>query len=80
MRVRVQKWGNSLALRIPKPFAEEIGMDQGTPVDLSLVDGKLVVEPVSDDGPTLAQLLDGVTRRNLHEATDWGDPAGSEAW
>jgi antitoxin MazE len=55
-------------------------MDQGTPVDLSLVDGKLVVAPVSDDGPTLARLLDGVTRDNLHEAADWGDPTGDEAW
>jgi len=47
MRIRVQKWGNSLALRIPKPFAEEAQVKQGTAVDLSLADGKLVATPVS---------------------------------
>lgn len=80
MRTRVQKWGNSLALRIPRPYAEEIGMKPGTPVDLSIADGKLVVAPVPADGPSLDQLLAGVTRRNLHEAVAWDDPLGREAW
>jgi antitoxin component of MazEF toxin-antitoxin module len=44
MRTRVQKWGNSLALRIPKPLATEIGLRRNSPVDVSLVDGRLVRE------------------------------------
>jgi antitoxin MazE len=48
MKVQVQKWGNSLALRIPKSFAVEFSIEQGTLVDVSVVEGKLVVAPVTD--------------------------------
>ncbi|MEK7353303.1 MAG: AbrB/MazE/SpoVT family DNA-binding domain-containing protein, partial [Chloroflexota bacterium] len=57
MRSRVQKWGNSLALRIPKSFADEAGIQKETPVELSLADGKLVITPVTEPKPTLEQLL-----------------------
>ena len=43
MRTRIQKWGNSLALRIPKSFAAEVKLEQGSEIEVSLVDGKLVV-------------------------------------
>jgi len=66
MKVRVQKWGNSLALRIPKSFAVESSIEQGTLVDVSVVEGKLVVAPVSDKTYTLKGLLGGVTKRNIH--------------
>ena len=45
MLVRISKWGNSLALRIPAPFAQETGIESGTEVDLALEDGKLVITP-----------------------------------
>jgi antitoxin component of MazEF toxin-antitoxin module len=45
MESRVQRWGNSLAVRIPKPLAAEIGLEDSSPVELSLQDGKLVVAP-----------------------------------
>ncbi len=65
MKTRAQKWGNSLALRIPKPFAEQIGLRANTPVDLSVVDGALVVRPIAPQPPTLEELLRGVTDDNL---------------
>ena len=78
MKTRVQKWGNSLALRIPKSFAVEAGLDQGAVVDLALVDGTIIVTP---PGPvTLEQLLAGITPENLHGEYDFGDPAGNEVW
>jgi len=80
MRVRIQKWGNSLALRIPKPFAEEARVRQGSIVDLSMAEGRLVAAPLSRSRWTLARLLAGVTRRNLHRETDFGRPVGREAW
>ena len=80
MRLRIQKWGNSLALRIPKPFAEEARVKQGSIVDLSLSEGKLVAAPVSREEWTLARLLAGVTRRNLHGDSDFGPPVGREVW
>jgi antitoxin MazE len=80
MRVRVQKWGNSLALRIPKPFALETALKPGSAVDLSIADGKLIAEPVSRNRFTLTKLLAGVTRKHLHEEVDMGQSTGREAW
>ena len=47
MKTRVQKWGNSLALRIPKSFASEVGLKSESPVEVSMEDGKLVIAPVA---------------------------------
>lgn len=80
MRVRVQKWGNSLALRIPKAFARETALDQGAEVDLTLEDGRLVVTPRRVPAYELSDLVEGITRENRHEETDTGGSAGSEGW
>jgi len=80
MRLRVQKWGNSLALRIPKPFAKEVRVRQGTVIDLSLADGKLVIMPVSREKWTLASLVAGITKKNIHGETDFGPAVGREVW
>lgn len=80
MRTRVKKWGNSLALRIPKSFATEVGLDCDTPVDISLIDGKLVVTPAIESMLTLEHLLAQVTEDNLHREVDTGPAMGNEAW
>jgi len=78
MRTQVQKWGNSLGLRIPKSFATEVGLNQGSPVELSLTGGRLVVEPIVDGEETLDDLLAQVTDENLHGEVDFGPPVGKE--
>jgi antitoxin MazE len=80
MRVQIQKWGNSLALRIPKPFAEEAAVREGTVVDLSLTEGKLIAVPATKGRVTLKRLLSQVTKDNLHKEVDFGSAAGREAW
>lgn len=80
MRVQVQKWGNSLALRIPKPFAAEVQVEEGTFVDLSVVEGKLVATPATRKKTTLSQLLAKVSRANLHGEVETGPSVGREAW
>ncbi len=80
MKTRVQKWGNSLALRIPKSFAAEAGLEKETAVDLSLTEGKLVITPLAKSSPTLEQLLAQVTEDNLHNEVDTGPAMGKEAW
>ena len=80
MRTRVQKWGNSLALRIPKSFANEVGFQKETPVEVSLADGKLVITPVAKPKLTLKQLLAKVTKENLHHEVDTGSTVGNETW
>ena len=80
MKTRVQKWGNSLALRIPKSFAAEAGLREDAPVELSLVQGKVVIRPIAPEPPTLDELLRGVTDENLHGEWDTGPAVGRELW
>jgi antitoxin MazE len=80
MRARVQKWGNSLALRIPKSFATETALDQGAEVELTLENGRLVVTPVPEPSYDLSELLAQVRPENLHAETETGASTGAEAW
>lgn len=80
MRTKVQKWGNSLALRIPKPFADELGLRPGTAVEVSLEKGKLVVSATDSFSISLDDLLEGITRSNLHREVRTGPAVGDEAW
>ena len=80
MRVQVQKWGNSLALRIPKPFAEDMGVQEGTAVRLSVAKGRLVAAPIHARKVRLRDLLDGITKKNLHGEVSTGRRVGREVW
>ncbi len=80
MRAKIQKWGNSLSLRIPKAFAIEAAMEEGSTVDISVDDGKIVVTPVRARTFQLQDLLSEVTRDNLHDEIDMGAPQGRESW
>lgn len=81
MQSKVQKWGNSLAVRIPKIFAEEVGLADDTPIELRLERGGLVIEPLAAYVPSLDALLDDVTPENVHGEVDRpGRSQGSEAW
>jgi antitoxin MazE len=79
MRTRIQKWGNSLAVRIPKPFADGAGFRQSTEVEVSLEEGELRVAPVHRRWQ-LDQLLSKVTKRNRHAEVETGPVAGREVW
>jgi antitoxin MazE len=78
MRTRIQPWGNSLALRIPKPFAAEAGLEQQSEVDVAVIDRPLVITP--RPSPALSDLLAQVTDENLHGEIDSGSPVGREVW
>ena len=80
MRTHVKKWGNSLAVRIPRSFAAEAGLEPDAAVEMTLVDGSLVVRSVSDGNARLAEMLRRVTDDNLHGEVDEGPAVGAEAW
>ena len=80
MLTKVQKWGNSLALRIPKSFAADAHIEKDSVVEVSLVDGQIIVKPVVMPKWTLDQLLAGVKIENIHHEMDTGDPVGNEVW
>lgn len=80
MRARVQRWGNSLAVRIPKRLADEAGIGAGTAVDVSLDGGAIVARPVAPMRVTLDELLERLDPATRPPATAWGAPVGREAW
>jgi antitoxin MazE len=80
MQTRVQKWGNSLGLRIPRGLADELGLGVGTEVSLTCKDGELVLRPSLPSRLRLADLLAGITPENIHASVDTGDAVGSEAF
>lgn len=80
MQGRVQKWGNSLAVRIPRAFAAQIGLLVNSDVDIFLDHGTLVVRPAPRVNFDLSELLAGVTDKNLHTEVDDGGPVGGELW
>ena len=80
MQTRVQRWGNSLGVRIPRGLAEEVGLGAGTEVSLTAKDGELVLRPALPSRLRLADLLAGVTPENIHASIDTGDAVGAEAF
>jgi len=80
MVARIQKWGNSLALRIPGALARESGLERGAAVELSLRRGRITLKPVEAPPLTLEELLAGVTEANIHGEVDTGPAVGKEVW
>jgi antitoxin MazE len=77
--VKVQKWGNSLGLRIPSNLAQRLNIDNGTEVEISLEQGNqaLLIKPVTKK-PTLDELLAQITPENSHQEFQWGKAEGNE--
>ncbi len=80
MQTKVQKWGNSLGLRIPKSFAEQAGVEAGSEVDLSVKNGELIIRPRRLPRYDLEDLLHGITAENTHAEVETGDRVGREVW
>ncbi|HEX5043720.1 MAG TPA: AbrB/MazE/SpoVT family DNA-binding domain-containing protein [Candidatus Polarisedimenticolaceae bacterium] len=80
MQTKIQKWGNSLAVRIPKSFAEEAGVSAGSQVDLTVREDGLLVRPARARRPKLRDLLRAVKKSNLHGEVKTGKPVGKETW
>ncbi len=82
MQATISKWGNSLALRLPKHLADQVRLVEGATVELEIADGSLKVTPARKRFK-LADLLEGETRKtddNVTSEFDWGKPKGDEAW
>lgn len=80
MHAKVQKWGNSLALRIPKTFAVDARLENDSLVEISLVEGQIIVKPVVKPDWTLEELLAGINQENIHNEIDTGNATGNEVW
>ena len=79
MHTQIGKWGNSLAIRIPGPYAKDLDLKEGMELDVSLVEGAMLLRPAPKQY-TLEELVSQITPENRHEETDWGEAVGRESW
>ncbi len=80
MLTKVQKWGNSLALRIPKAFALDAQLENDSFVEMTIVEGQIIITPVVAPSWTLEELLAGINKNNIHHESDTGFAVGNEVW
>ncbi len=78
METKIQKWGNSLAVRLPKAFAEQTGIENGSNVRISIQDGYIILVPIKDHETLLNDLLEQINSSNIHSEIDFGMPVGKE--
>jgi len=81
METNIQKWGNSLGVRLPKHIALNQSLKAGSRVVVTETKTGIAIEVVKDKKyNTLAEMLAGITPLNIPELIDWGDPVGNEIW
>jgi antitoxin MazE len=80
MLAKIQKWGNSLALRIPSSMAKQLGIHQNTFVKIIEKGDKIIVEPIKKPRYTLQEMLSQINEENLHQEQNFGDSVGKEVW
>jgi len=78
MTTKIQKWGNSLAIRIPKSFAETTQIREGSEIKLSLEQDKIIVTKKEKPKYTLKDLVSKINKRNIHKEINFGSPVGKE--
>ncbi len=77
---KVQKWGNSLALRIPKAFIQALGVKENQEVTISMEESGLLIQPASNKNTDLKSLLNNINPQNIHEETLSDTPIDNEIW
>ena len=78
MTVAIKKWGNSLALRIPKDIAQTLHIENNTTLELNIKDGRLIIEPQNES--LLESLVSRIDADNLHAEVETGKVVGNEEW
>ena len=80
MKTRAQKWGNSLAVRVPKSVATQIGLKAQDDLDIEVRDGNVVLKPQLRRVYRLDDLLKQINKKNVHKEVDSGGSVGRESW
>ncbi len=77
MYITIKKWGNSLGVRIPKNFAKNLSLKDGTIVEIKENEGEIIIYPVKDE---LSDMLSRINESNIHSEFETGKPEGKEIW
>ncbi len=78
MKAIIQKWGNSLGVRIPSIIAKDLMLENGSKVELIEENDKIIIQP--QKGPRLEDLLQAINESNIHKEMEFDGPYGNEAW
>ncbi|MBI9102624.1 MAG: AbrB/MazE/SpoVT family DNA-binding domain-containing protein [Spirochaetales bacterium] len=78
MEAKIQKWGNSLGIRIPMPILKDLSLKNGSVVEIEEENNRIVIQPSKK--VELKSLLRKISDDNLHSETDWGGVEGDEIW
>ncbi|MEX1027642.1 MAG: AbrB/MazE/SpoVT family DNA-binding domain-containing protein [Candidatus Paceibacterota bacterium] len=76
---KVQQWGNSYGIRLPRDIAHKLGLETGSVLDIE-VEGDAVVLRVPKSKDTVTDLARQITPENRHDEIDWGGPLSDEIW
>jgi len=79
MKATIQKWGNSLAIRIPKTITKDTRVSEGSNIDIMVENGNIVLSPRKKEY-SLKELLKNITIENIHSEISTGDQIGGEIW
>ncbi len=80
MTTVVARWGNSLAIRLPRALVEQVQMSEGTSISFSVSGNSIIITPHSRKKYTLDELLEGMTPDKFHSEIDTGVSVGNEVW
>ena len=78
MTTKIQKWGNSLGIRLPKILIESTSFSLGSEVEVEKKGSEIILKVVKRKYPPLKEILKGMTKANFHPLVDWGPPVGRE--
>ena len=79
-KVKLQKWGNSLGVRIPKSITEDLNVGEGSELEISVLEGNIIFKPAFIVSYSLDELLSQVKKCHIPKGDDWGKPRGEEIW
>ncbi|MEO5926766.1 MAG: AbrB/MazE/SpoVT family DNA-binding domain-containing protein [Bryobacteraceae bacterium] len=77
---QIAKWGNSLAVRLPRGIVRDAGLVEGDRVLLDVTEDGAILLRAGRPKYSLDELVSGITPKNRHREADWGKAVGKEVW
>ena len=75
---QLAQWGNSLAIRIPKPVAVAAKLKRGDHIEFKVAGPGAVQIRAAKPKRSLSQLVRAITPENCHAESDWAEPMSRE--
>lgn len=80
METTIRKWGNSLAVRVPRSIAQKLALKAGSAVAMRQEKKTIIIQAAPKTRKSLKELIAMIRPENIHEEIDWGKPVGKEIW